>query len=212
MTTIITNQFELGESTILWKENVLPDSLHSALLESFQTMEWYGGDYRGREISRKQRWYHLDGSYFCKQWPQFDRWQSNDYSDLLLCTQNYIQNYVQHTLNIDVDINSVLINCYDHGNIVIPKHRDNENIFGENPIVVVVSLGSTRTLRFTRVEPFSISFKAIGQVIDIDLKPKSILIMTGTTQKYFCHELLKSDSTDPRYSMTFRNHSLGKTV
>jgi alkylated DNA repair dioxygenase AlkB len=107
-----------------------------------------------------------------------------------------------------VDINSVLINSYEHGKIIIPKHRDNEDIFGENPIVMIVSLGSTRTLRFSRVEPNVSSLKSIrAEVIDIDLKPKSMLLMTGTTQKYFCHELLPSNSMEPRYSMTFRHHT-----
>lgn len=205
MSTIIKTQFELGESTILWKEDVLPDSIHSELLESFKDLKWHGGDYEGREVSRKQRWYHTNGSYFCDKWPRFERWQSNTYSDIILSAQTYIQQYVSN-LGIKIDINSVLINSYENGKIIIPKHRDNEEIFGDNPIVIVVSLGSTRTLRFSRVDPNVSSLKVTGDVIDIDLTPKSILIMMGTTQKYFCHELIPCDSLLPRYSMTFRNH------
>ena len=207
MTTVITNHFELGDSTILWKEEVLPDRLHDQLLQSFQDMNWYGGDYEGRKVSRKQRWYHREGEYFCTKWPNFDRWQSHSYTDTLYETQLYIQAFVKKEFDIEIDINSVLVNYYEHGTIIIPKHRDNEEIFGDNPTVIVVSLGSTRTLRFSRVEPDASSLKGNGQTIDIDLKPKSILIMLGTTQKYFCHELLPSDSKKPRYSMTFRKHA-----
>lgn len=208
MTTVIKHQFELGESQILWKENILPDEIHDKLMDSFQNLKWYGGDYEGREVSRKQRWYHMNGSYFCEKWPQFDRWVSNPYTDILLEAQKYVQEYIK-TLKIDVDINSVLVNYYETGKIIIPKHRDNENIFGQNPIVIVVSLGSTRTLRFSRVDPNVSSLKVIGDTIDIDLKPKSILIMQGTTQKYFCHEILASASLEPRFSMTFRSHKGG---
>lgn len=199
----------MGESVILWKEDVLPDAIHNALLESFQSLHWYDGEYKGRKISRKQRWYHVNGSRFCNKWPDFERWQSNDYTPLLTQAQHYIQTYVE-SLNIHVDINSILLNYYENGKIIIPKHRDNEEIFGDNPVVIVVSLGSSRTLRFTRIEPNSISLKATGEIIDIDLKPKSMLIMSGTTQKYFCHEILPCDSCLPRYSMTFRHHSYTK--
>jgi alkylated DNA repair dioxygenase AlkB len=206
MTTVIKNQFELGESVILWKEDVLPDDLHEALLKEFQTLEWHDGDYEGRKVSRKQRWYHTDNAYFCKQWPHFTRWVSNPYFPALEQAQQYVQTYVNTVFNIPTQINSVLINAYENGKAVISKHRDNETIFGDNPTVIILSLGSTRTLRFSRVKPHAQSLKTIGHTIDIDLKPKSILIMQGTTQKYYCHELLVSDSDKPRYSMTFRRH------
>ena len=206
MATVITNYFELGESTIIWKDDVLPDFLHETLVQSFQEAQWHGGDYEGRKVSRKQRWYHTNGSYFCDKWPNFERWRSHSYTDSMLEAQSYIQSYVKKEFNIDIDINSVLVNYYENGKIIIPKHRDNEEIFGDNPNVIVISLGSTRTLRFSRVEPHVSSLRTTGQIIDIDLKPKSLLIMQGTTQKYFCHELLASESQEPRYSMTFRNH------
>ena len=65
MATIVKTNFDMGESIILWKENILPDSIHDELIESFKELTWFGGDYEGREVSRKQRWYHIDGSYFC---------------------------------------------------------------------------------------------------------------------------------------------------
>ena len=206
MATVIKHQFELGESTIIWKENVLPDEIHETLMESFKTMDWYGGDYEGRKVSRKQRWYHIDGTYFCDKWPNFDRWVANPYFSALQQAQDFVQEYVKTNFDIDVPLNSVLINSYENGKIIIPKHRDNEEIFGDNPTVIIVSLGSTRTLRFSRVKPHMSSLKTIGHTIDIDLKPKSILIMQGTTQKYYCHELLVSESLIPRFSMTFRKH------
>ena len=206
MTTIIRNQFELGESVILWQENVLPDSIHDALMMTFPSLEWFGGNYEGRKVSRKQRWYHEDGAYFCETWPRFDRWQANPYFPALTAAQEHVQAYIDTHLGSSTKVNSVLMNAYENGSIIIPKHRDNEEIFGENPTVAIVSLGSTRTLRFSRVKPHISSLKTIGHTIDIDLKPKSILLMQGTTQKYYCHELLRSTSDKPRYSMTFRYH------
>ena len=206
MTTVIRNQFDLGESLILWKEDVLPQEIHDSLMSSFETMDWHDGNYEGRKVSRKQRWYHMEGSYFCSKWPTFPRWVANPYFPALQQAQDFVQNYVQTQYGIKTNMNSVLINYYETGKIVIAKHRDNEEIFGENPTVVIVSLGSTRTFRFSRVKPNLSSLKTTGPTIDIDLTPRSILLMQGTTQKYYCHELLRSDSILPRYSMTFRQH------
>lgn len=206
MTTVIKNEFDLGVSTIIYKEDVLPQDIHDALIAEFQTMDWYGGDYEGRKVSRKQRWYHTDGAYFCEKWPNFTRWTANPYFPALQKAQDYVVDYVKKNFDIELPVNSVLINSYEHGKIIIPKHRDNEEIFGDNPTVIIISLHSTRTLRFSRVKPHISSLKTIGHIIDIDLKPRSVLIMRGTTQKYYCHELLVSDSVKPRYSMTFRQH------
>jgi len=69
-----------------------------------------------------------------------------------------------------------------------------------------------RTLRFTRVNPDTRSLKPVVEdeddIIDIDLEPGSMAIMAGTTQKYFRHEILPSDSTKERISITIREHKL----
>ena len=40
----------------------------------------------------------------------------------------------------------------------------------------------------------------------IKLESGSILIMDGATQKYFCHSIDKEDTTNNRYSLTFRQY------
>ena len=105
--------------------------------------------------------------------------------------------------------NSILINKYINGKNIIPKHRDSENIFGDNPTIAVYSVGSPRIIRFTRVGTNN-NKKLKGETpIDIKLEEGSLLIMSGTVQKYYVHEILKDDTiTDTRYSLTLRNHKL----
>ena len=44
------------------------------------------------------------------------------------------------------------------------------------------------------------------QEIRIKLKHGSMFIMAGAIQKYFSHEIPKTDSKDTRYSLTFREY------
>ena len=45
-----------------------------------------------------------------------------------------------------------------------------------------------------------------GESFIIPLKPNSLLIMSGASQKYFTHEIIKNNSKDTRYSLTFRKY------
>ena len=47
------------------------------------------------------------------------------------------------------------------------------------------------------------------QPIDIVLEPNSLLIMSGSIQKNYTHEILREPHiTEQRVSLTFRNHKL----
>ena len=45
-----------------------------------------------------------------------------------------------------------------------------------------------------------------GKTIKIELEPNSMFVMSGASQKYFSHELLKSDVKGVRWSLTFRKY------
>lgn len=213
----VSRNFDKGKTFILYKENVLSVREQNRLLKHFDGLQWYGGDYDGREIMRKQRFYHMEGKSFCDHWPDFERWRSCRYSTELIKLQEKIQKQLK-TLkflkNVTIPVlNSILVNVYENGSCLIPAHRDSEEIFGNNPVIVVLSLGSTRTMRFTRVNPDTRSLKAVVEdcpedQIDIDLVPGSMIIMAGTTQKYYKHEILRSNSGEKRYSITLREHKL----
>ena len=121
--------------------------------------------------------------------------------------------------------NSCLMNKYRDGNDSIKPHRDSEEIFGENPVVVILSIGATRTITFRRIIYDQDNLHLIQPVIDandsrersVDLPEGSILVMGGAVQKYYSHEISKDrtiSSCHPhdmchdkytRYSLTFRN-------
>ena len=203
-------------SSKIWyqKVNILD---HSILLDYFNKLTFQKGDYKGRDISREQRWYHRDNKLFHPKWGQFERWHSYTYDHILDYIELKINRIVNQTL-FSKDIihdkyqwisNSILINKYQNGHNIIPKHRDSETIFGDNPTIAIYSIGAPRTIRFRRVQLHS--NKSIKHILptDIILEPNSLLIMSGSIQKYYTHEILREPHiTDIRYSLTFRNHIL----
>ena len=96
------------------------------------------------------------------------------------------------------DYNSTLINYYKNGSDYMPRHSDNEDCINEDSYILTLSLGSTRTMRFTEKA-------SNATVADVELKHGSILVMSKKSQQYYQHELLaNTDNTDGRVSLTFR--------
>lgn len=98
-----------------------------------------------------------------------------------------------------VDFNSVLLNLYRNGRDGVSWHSDNEPELGENPVVGSVSFGQTRTLQFRhRLR------KDLGRV-DVSLTHGSLLLMKGTTQRFWQHQIPKTTRPlMPRINLTFR--------
>ena len=165
------------------------------------------------KAGRLQKWYQEDGKYFCPLWKiQHNWWKSFEYDSNLSYFQNIIQDKLSK-LNYNVDINSCLINKYRDGNDYIAPHRDSKLSFGDSPVIAVLSIGQSRTLRFTKVEN-NYRNKALTRkdkenvIIDYELEDNSIFIMSGDSQTCYSHQLLKDDSKKERYSLTFRNFIL----
>lgn len=204
---VVKKSFDLGESAIYIDRDVVPKDIQTALLEYFGSVEWYGGDYSGRKVSRLQRWYHTEERKISEKWPEFSRWTPCSYTELISAVQEIVTKFVAEKYGLAPAVNSVLINYYKDGASIIPRHRDSEEIFGDNPTIIILSLGSTRVMKFSRISPDGRSMKTIDdEEYEVVLEPGSVLVMTGTTQKYYCHELLRSESDESRFSMTFRHH------
>lgn len=183
---------------------------------------WYHGKAFGREIPRLQRWYHLNNKKFSPFWKtNYKRWESNIYEDWLLELQNNLQSQIYDILDPlcnkftslkNINFNSVLINKYMNGSHFIKQHRDDESIFNNNPSIVSVSFGETRTFIMQRViynknNPKSMKRNLNEKYLDlkIPLKNGTILIMGGSTQKYYSHGIPKEEHCKKkRYNMTFR--------
>jgi alkylated DNA repair dioxygenase AlkB len=160
---------------------------------------------------RLQKWFHKNKIYFCPEWKvEYDWWTSFDYDETLLNIQHLVQNKINE-LNYNVNINSCLINKYRNGNDYISPHRDSKLSFGEDPVVCILSIGQKRILRFNKTEPntrsMSLTKKHKDDIkIDFALEDNSIFIMSGDSQNNYSHEILKDESVNERYSLTFREH------
>lgn len=163
------------------------------------------------QTGRLQKWYHIKNKYFCSKWKtNYDWWNSFDYDTTLISIQNMVQKKL-NSMNYDVKINSCLLNKYRDGNDYIAPHRDSKLAFGNNPVICILSFGQERTIRFTKTEyndkNISLTKKHKDNIyFDYILKDNSIFIMSENSQTNYSHQILKDDSINERYSLTFREH------
>lgn len=197
MSTKFKTYNEGEESLFLYVENFL-ESEDLLLLEKWLNLQNYfsGTSKTGNVISRKQIWFQENEKYFCKKWKnRYDRWFGHKYPTILSNIQDKVQKYIKSEINDRSVLNSCLINLYETGNDKITAHRDSLDSFGEYPTIVNLSIGATRTLRVSNKK----------ECIDFALRDNSLFIMSGASQKYYVHEILKDSCVnDIRYSMTFR--------
>lgn len=97
-----------------------------------------------------------------------------------------------------VQFNSVLLNLYRDGSDSVAWHSDNESELGENPVIGSVSFGATRRFMFKHK-----SRKELKK--EVDLTHGSFLLMKGTTQHFWQHQIPKTAKRiEPRINLTFR--------
>lgn len=100
--------------------------------------------------------------------------------------------------------NAVLCNYYENGEAGMGWHSDKERELGETPTIVSVSLGQERDFAF-RHRKDVVNQKNPPKLVQFRLTSGSVLVMRGTTQKYFEHSLLQNKSlTGQRINLTFR--------
>ncbi|MEN2400736.1 alpha-ketoglutarate-dependent dioxygenase AlkB [Flavobacterium sp. MC2016-06] len=97
------------------------------------------------------------------------------------------------------DFNSLLLNLYRNGKDSVAWHSDKEHNTGINPIIASVTFGETRMFRLRHK-----TRKDIPQV-EIPLHHGSFLLMTGTTNSFWQHQVPKTaKKVLPRINLTFR--------
>ena len=77
-------------------------------------------------------------------------------------------------------------------------HSDNTDILSTGTGVVIVSVGSNRTLRFKNKNDNN-------NIIDYDLGNGSLFYMNDAVQLDWLHSIPKFDAAGPRISLTFRD-------
>ncbi len=94
--------------------------------------------------------------------------------------------------------NNCLINYYLDGNSRMGYHSDRTDILSPNTGVVIISLGSTRILRFRNINDRNL-------IVDYPLLSGSLFYMGADVQNHWVHSIPNDDSVDGRMSLTFRN-------
>ena len=116
----------------------------------------------------------------------------NKWNSLLI----YIKEKVEEFMN--VKFTTILLNYYRDGNDSNGWHADNEKELGKNPIIASISFGAKRVFQMKHNTNKDQKFK-------IELEHGSLLIMKGTTQHFWKHQIPKSTKkVGPRINLTFR--------
>lgn len=97
------------------------------------------------------------------------------------------------------EYNSVLLNLYRSGADGVSWHQDNEPELGDDPVIASVSFGATRMFQMRHL-----TRKDIPRT-DIPLFDGSLLVMRGSTQKFWQHKIPKTQkAVGARVNLTFR--------
>jgi alkylated DNA repair dioxygenase AlkB len=107
----------------------------------------------------------------------------------------YIKEEVEKICN--ENFSTVLLNNYRNGQDSNGWHADNEKELGRNPVIASVSFGAERVLQ--------LKHNTLELKQNIVLQNGSLLIMRGTTQHFWKHQIPKTKKEiDPRINLTFR--------
>lgn len=108
-----------------------------------------------------------------------------------------IRQPVQQLLNLH--FNSVLVNHYRDGNDSVAWHSDDEPELGAEPIIASVSFGAVRRFQLRHRNNRQLPMQ------QIELASGSLLVMRGSTQRCWQHQVPKQRSVvDGRINLTFR--------
>ena len=93
---------------------------------------------------------------------------------------------------------TVLLNQYRNGKDSNGWHADNEKELGINPVIASLSFGAPRNFQMKHNH-------LQGKKLNIVLEHGSLLLMKGTTQHFWKHQIPKTAKpVEPRINLTFR--------
>ncbi|WP_026705532.1 alpha-ketoglutarate-dependent dioxygenase AlkB family protein [Flavobacterium soli] len=98
-----------------------------------------------------------------------------------------------------LEFNAVLLNLYRNGKDGVAWHSDRTDQSGPDPIIASVSFGETRLFRLRH------KYRKDLQQVTIPLHHGSFLLMAGTTNSFWQHQVPKTARDIlPRINLTFR--------
>lgn len=164
--------------------NKLLDYLNKEILPTMKVQKTTG---LRTENARKIKWYGPQYTY-----SNTTLETNEDWDPIIEETKEWVQN------TFNVTFNSCLINYYKAGNVGIGAHSDDEPELGDQPFIVSLSLGTSRTMIFRDKDNRSMAERVV-------LTHGSILTMAGRTQELLTHEIpAEQTAHTPRYNLTFR--------
>lgn len=152
-----------------------------------EEIKYYGKIY---PVPRKTAWYGYEGFNY-------------EYSGIMCNPEPWtkelldIKKVIEHFMP-GQNFNSVLLNLYRDGSDKVSWHADDEKGLGLNPTIASVSLGATRR--------FDLKHKTDeDQKLQIELTPGSLIVMTGTLQHHWLHQIpVQKRIKEPRINLTYR--------
>ena len=186
----------------------LPDAELSYYPEFFETkqadgllaklkdgIEWTQNTIRfyGKEslVPRMEAWYGDEGKSYAYSGIHMD---PKPWTEELIIIKHKIEPLA------GVSFNSVLINYYRNGKDRVAWHSDDERELGKNPVIGSVSLGAERKFKLRHKR-----YKTNGLKHEILLRHGSFLLMKGSTQHHWMHEIPRTAKPiGPRINLTFR--------
>lgn len=129
-------------------------------------------------------------------------WMNYTYSNHTMQAQPWSQTLLSIKHDIEAatgeSFNSVLVNYYRDGKDSNGWHSDDEPELGPNPIIASLSLGASRDFCLRHKEDKSAKHK-------MALNNGSLLVMRGTTQRCWQHQIPKRAHAEGRINLTFRS-------
>jgi alkylated DNA repair dioxygenase AlkB len=188
--------FDLPDASIEYFPEFFPAVQANSMLKKLingikwkqNTIKMYGKE---NPVPRLEAWYGDSGKSYTYSGITMQPTPWND--DLKI-----IKNSIEPASG--VIFNSVLINHYRDGKDRVAWHSDDEKELGVNPVIGSVSFGAERNFKLRHKK-----YKTNGQKKQITLRHGSFLLMKGTTQHHWMHEIPRTAKPiGPRINLTFR--------
>lgn len=169
---------------VLWQQNKI--TLYGKRVDIPRLNAWYGDPHCG---------YIYSETYF----------EPLPWLPLLLDIKCAIEKHLSEYMG-GSRFNSALVNCYRNGQDSVAWHSDDEPELGKNPLVASLSLGAERVFQLRH------KYNKKSQRQDMTLSDGDLLLMSGTTQHYWQHQIPKTaHNVGERINITFRE-IINKTI
>ena len=164
------------------------DKLKDGIEWTQNTIRFYGKE---SLVPRMEAWYGDEGKSYAYSGIHMD---PKPWTEELIIIKHKIEPLA------GVAFNSVLINYYRDGKDRVAWHSDDEKELGQNPVIGSVSLGAERKFKLRHKR-----YKTNGLKHEILLRHGSFLLMKGSTQHHWMHEIPRiAKPIGPRINLTFR--------